>query len=249
MTTKLASKDIKEKIIIALDVKNQAEVLKILACLPEARIFKVGLELFTAEGPAVIELVRNHGRDVFLDLKFHDIPNTVAGAVRAAVRHGVSMLTIHTSGGKEMMSRALEAAREESEKSNLNMPLLLGVTILTSLKDKDLNEIGFSSGSQAQVLRLAQLAWQAGLKAVVCSPQEIELLRTELGPELKIITPGIRPVWAEAQDQKRIMTPAEARLKGADYLVIGRPITQAVSPAEAFARVVEELETAIKDTQ
>jgi orotidine-5'-phosphate decarboxylase len=104
----------------------------------------------------------------------------------------------------------MEAAREESEKSNLKMPLLLGVTILTSLKDKDLNEIGFSSGSQAQVLRLAQLAWQAGLKAVVCSPQEIELLRTELGPELKIITPGIRPVWADAQDQKRIMTPAEA---------------------------------------
>jgi len=197
----------------------------------------------------VIELVRNHGRDVFLDLKFHDIPNTVAGAVRAAVRHGVSMLTIHTSGGKEMMSRAMEAAREESEKSNLNMPLLLGVTILTSLKDKDLDEIGFSSGSQAQVLRLAQLAWQVGLKAVVCSPQEIELLRTELGPELKIITPGIRPVWAEAQDQKRIMTPAEALIKGADYMVIGRPITQAVSPAEAFARVAEELETAIKDTQ
>ena len=144
-----------------------------------------------------------------------------------------------------MMSRAMEAAREESEKSNLKMPLLLGVTILTSLKDKDLEEIGFSSGSQAQVLRLARLAWQAGLKGVVCSPQEIELLRTELGPELKIITPGIRPAWAEAQDQKRIMTPAEALIKGADYMVIGRPITQAVSPAEAFARIVEELEATV----
>jgi len=119
------------------------------------------------------------------------------------------------------------------------------VTVLTSLKDKDLEEIGFSSGSQAQVLRLARLAWQAGLKGVVCSPQEIELLRTELGPELKIITPGIRPAWAEAQDQKRIMTPAEALIKGADYMVIGRPITQAVSPAEAFARIVEELEATV----
>ena len=245
MTAKLASQDIKEKIIIALDVKNQAEARKILESLPEARIFKVGLELFTAEGPAMIELVRSYGRQVFLDLKLHDIPNTVAGAVRAAVRPGVSMLTLHTSGGKEMMSRAIEAAREESEKSNLDLPLLLGVTVLTSLKDKDLEEIGFSSGSQAQVLRLARLAWQAGLKGVVCSPQEIELLRTELGPELKIITPGIRPAWAEAQDQKRIMTPAEALIKGADYMVIGRPITQAVSPAEAFARIVEELEATV----
>jgi len=245
MTAKLASQDIKEKIIIALDVKNQAEARKILASLPEARIFKVGLELFTAEGPAMIELVRNYGRQVFLDLKLHDIPNTVAGAVRAALRPGVSMLTLHTSGGKEMMSRAIESAREESEKSNLDLSLLLGVTVLTSLKDKDLEEIGFSSGSQAQVLRLARLAWQAGLKGVVCSPQEIELLRTELGPELKIITPGIRPAWAEAQDQKRIMTPAEALIKGADYMVIGRPITQAVSPAEAFARIVEELEATV----
>ena len=245
MTAKLASQDIKEKIIIALDVKNQAEARKILESLPEARIFKVGLELFTAEGPAMIELVRNYGRQVFLDLKLHDIPNTVAGAVRAALRPGVSMLTLHTSGGKEMMSRAIESAREESEKSNLDLPLLLGVTVLTSLKDKDLEEIGFSSGSQAQVLRLARLAWQAGLKGVVCSPQEIELLRTELGPELKIITPGIRPAWAEAQDQKRIMTPAEALIKGADYMVIGRPITQAVSPAEAFARIVEELEATV----
>jgi orotidine-5'-phosphate decarboxylase len=245
MTAKLASQDIKEKIIIALDVKNQAEARKILESLPEARIFKVGLELFTAEGPAMIELVKSYDRQVFLDLKLHDIPNTVAGAVKAAVRPGVSMITLHTSGGKEMMSRAMEAAREASEKSSLDLPLLLGVTVLTSLKDKDLEEIGFSSGSQAQVLRLARLAWQAGLKGVVCSPQEIELLRTELGPELKIITPGIRPVWAEAQDQKRIMTPAEARLKGADYLVIGRPITQAVNPAEAFARIVEELEAAV----
>ena len=245
MARKIASKELKGKIIIALDVKNRTEAQKILELLPEARIFKVGLELFTAEGPAMIEMVKNYGRQVFLDLKLHDIPNTVAGAVRAAVRHGVSMLTVHTSGGKEMMRRAVEAAKEEAEKEGIEPPLLLGVTVLTSLKDKDLEETGIISETQVQVLRLAGLALDSGLKGIVCSPQEIELLRRELGPDLKIITPGIRPGWAEAQDQKRIMTPAEALIKGADYMVIGRPITQAASPAEAFTRLAGELEAAV----
>ena len=245
MAEKIALKELKGKIIIALDVKNQAEAQKILESLPEARIFKVGLELFTAEGPAMIETVKNYGRQVFLDLKLHDIPNTVASAVRAAVRRGVSMLTIHTSGGKEMMRRAVQAAEEEAEKEGTEPPLLLGVTVLTSLKDKDLEETGVISETQVQVLRLAGLALDSGLKGIVCSPQEIELVRRELGPDLKIITPGIRPVWAEAQDQKRIMTPAEALIKGADYMVIGRPITQAASPAEAFTRIAGELEAAV----
>ncbi len=245
MARKIASKELKGKIIIALDVKNRTEAQKILELLPEARIFKVGLELFTAEGPAMIEMVKNYGRQVFLDLKLHDIPNTVAGAVRAAVRHGVSMLTVHTSGGKEMMRRAVEAAKEEAEKEGIEPPLLLGVTVLTSLKDKDLEETGIISETQVQVLRLAGLALDSGLKGIVCSPQEIELLRRELGPDLKIITPGVRPGWAEAQDQKRIMTPAEALIKGADYMVIGRPITQAASPAEAFTRLAGELEAAV----
>ena len=245
MTEKIALKEIKEKIIIALDVKSQSEAAKILELLPEARISKVGLELFTAEGPGMIELVRSYGHQVFLDIKLHDIPNTVAGAVRAAVRQGVSMLTLHTSGGKEMMSRAMDAAREEAEKAGLRTPLLLGVTVLTSLKEKDLEEIGFRSEPQTQVLRLAGLALQSGLKGVVCSPHEIELLRREHGTDIKSITPDTRPVSAHAQDQQRIMTSAEALVKGADYMVIGRPIIQAANPEEAFARVVKELEAAV----
>ncbi|MDD8032139.1 MAG: orotidine-5'-phosphate decarboxylase [Acidobacteriota bacterium] len=238
--------DIKKQIIIALDVRNQQEAKKILESLPEARIFKVGLELFTAEGPSVLKLVKSYGREVFLDLKLHDIPNTVAGAVKSAVRHGVFMLTLHTSGGLEMMKKAIEAAKEMAEKEGRPLPLLLGVTVLTSLKDSDLQEIGFGSDSKSQVLRLAKLAFEAGIEGLVCSPQEIEELRAELGPRIKIVTPGIRPTWAEAQDQKRIMTPGQAIQKGADFLVIGRPITQAALPEQAFARVVEELQAAIK---
>jgi orotidine-5'-phosphate decarboxylase len=241
-------KELARKIIIALDVKNKEEARKVLDSLPEARVFKVGLELFTAEGPGMIDLVKSYGKEVFLDLKLHDIPNTVAGAVRAAVKHGVSMLTLHTSGGREMMKKAVETARETAEKENKPLPLLLGVTVLTSLKDDDLKEIGFSAGTREQVLRLARLATEAGIEGLVCSPQEIDLLRAELGQEIKIITPGIRPAWAEAQDQKRIMTPAEAIKKGADFLVIGRPITQAQPPAEAFVRVVRELEAAVNGT-
>ncbi|HAR35823.1 MAG TPA: orotidine-5'-phosphate decarboxylase [Acidobacteria bacterium] len=239
-------RDIARKIIIALDVKNREEARSVLESLPEARIFKVGLELYTAEGPAMLDLVKGYGKEVFLDLKLHDIPNTVAGAVRSAVRHGVSMLTLHTSGGGEMMKKAVEAARETAAKENKPLPLILGVTVLTSLKDSDLQEIGFSSDSKNQVLRLARLAVEAGIEGIVCSPQELEPLRAELGEKVRIITPGIRPAWAEAQDQKRIMTPEEAVKKGADFLVIGRPITQAPVPREAFNRVVEELQAAVE---
>ncbi|MCR4397167.1 MAG: orotidine-5'-phosphate decarboxylase [Candidatus Saccharicenans sp.] len=239
-------KDICRKIIIALDVKNREEARSVLESLPEARIFKVGLELYTAEGPAMLELVKGYGKEVFLDLKLHDIPNTVAGAVSSAVRHGVSMLTLHTSGGREMMKKAVEAAKETAARENKLLPLILGVTVLTSLKDSDLQEIGFSSDSKNQVLRLARLAVEAGIEGLVCSPQELEPLRADLGEKVKIITPGIRPSWAEAQDQKRIMTPGEALKKGADFLVIGRPITKAPVPREAFNRVVEELKTAVE---
>ncbi|MGQ9802025.1 MAG: orotidine-5'-phosphate decarboxylase [Candidatus Saccharicenans sp.] len=239
-------KDMARRIIIALDVKNREEARSVLESLPEARIFKVGLELYTAEGPAMLDLVKGYGKEVFLDLKLHDIPNTVAGAIRSAVRHGVSMLTLHASGGREMMQKAVEAARETATKENKPLPLLLGVTVLTSLKDSDLQEIGFSSDSKNQVLRLAGLAVEAGIEGLVCSPQELEPLRASLGEKLRIITPGIRPAWAEAQDQKRIMTPGEAVKKGADFLVIGRPITQAPVPREAFNRVVEELQAAVE---
>jgi len=234
--------DLRKKIIIALDVKNKEEAAAAVSGLKDARTFKVGLELFTAEGPALFKKLKVLRKDIFLDLKLHDIPNTVAGAVRAAVRHGVQMMTIHASGGRDMMARAAEAARETAEAENVERPLLLGVTILTSLKSAELNEVGMKPDVAEQVLRLAGLAKSAGMDGVVCSPQEIELIRKEHGRDLLIVTPGIRPAWAAVQDQKRIMTPAEAIRKGADYLVIGRPITGAASPQDAFARIVEELE-------
>ena len=232
----------KDRIIVALDVKDKGEAVKVVSGLRDARTFKVGLELFTAEGPAVFKKLKVLRKDIFLDLKLHDIPNTAAGAARSAVRHGVQMMTIHASGGKEMMARAAAAARETAEEEKLPKPLLLGVTVLTSLKADELDEIGMNPDTAAQVLRLAGLAKAAGMDGVVCSPQEIEIIRKEFGRELVVVTPGIRPAWAAAQDQKRIMTPAEAVAKGADYLVIGRPITGAPSPADAFRRIVEELD-------
>ncbi|MBP7706472.1 MAG: orotidine-5'-phosphate decarboxylase [Candidatus Aminicenantes bacterium] len=231
-----------DRIIIALDVQTKDEGIALVSRLKDARTFKVGLELFAAEGPALFRKLKALRKDIFLDLKLHDIPNTVAGAVRSAFKHGVQMTTIHTSGGREMMAKAAETARQIAAETGRPKPILLGVTVLTSLKGPDLEEVGLSGDVAAQVLRLAGLAKAAGMDGVVCSPQEIEVLRKEYGPELLIVTPGIRPVWAAAQDQKRIMTPAEAVAKGADYLVIGRPITGAPDPNEAFLKVVAELD-------
>jgi len=230
-----------DRIIIALDVPTKEEGIALVGRLADARTFKIGLELFTAEGPALFRKLKVLRKDIFLDLKLHDIPNTVAGAVRSAYRHGVQMMTVHTSGGREMMAKAAEAAKAAADAGKGPKPILLGVTVLTSLKGPDLEEVGMGPDVASQVLRLAGLAKAAGLDGVVCSPQEIEVLRREYGRELVIVTPGIRPVWAAAQDQKRIMTPAEAVAKGADYLVIGRPITGAPSPNEAFLRIAEEI--------
>jgi len=232
---------VEDKIIIALDVGTKAEALALAIELPDARIFKVGMELFTAEGPALLEEIAGLGKRAFLDLKYHDIPNTAAGAVRSAVRHGVYMLTLHASGGREMLSRAVEAARSEAAGSGRQNPILLGVTVLTSLKDEQLREIGWAAPVADQVVRLAALARESGVDGVVCSPQEIEVIKLKLGRDFLVVTPGIRPAWAAAQDQKRIMTPAEAVFRGADYMVIGRPVTAAPSPREAFALIVREL--------
>ena len=230
-----------EKIIIALDVGTKPEAMALAARLPGARMFKVGMELFTAEGPPLLLEIGRLGKKVFLDLKYHDIPNTVAGAVRSASRHGVAMLTLHTSGGGEMMAAAAAAAREEAAGSGRHRLILLGVTVLTSLKDAQLREIGCPDPVAGQVLRLAGLARAAGVDGVVCSPHEVEMIKKEFGREFLVVTPGIRPAWAAAQDQKRIMTPAEAIAKGADYLVIGRPVTGAPSPREAFQKIVAEI--------
>jgi len=237
----MTTDDLGRKIIIALDVKNREEAYDLAARLREAVVFKVGLELFTAEGPTLFKKFRALRKEIFLDLKLHDIPNTVAGAVASGMRHGVRMMTIHTSGGREMMAKAAERAREAAAAENTPPPVLLGVTILTSLKGPDLAELGMDADVESQVRRLAGLAKAAGLDGVVCSPQEIEVLRRDFGRDLVIVTPGIRPAWAAAQDQKRTMTPGEALAKGADYLVVGRPVTGAPDPREAFLRVLEEL--------
>jgi orotidine-5'-phosphate decarboxylase len=234
-----------QRIITALDVENKAQALALVRQLDQAALFKVGLELFTAEGPALLREIQALGKGVFLDLKLHDIPNTVGEAARIGVRCGARMMTIHTSGGRAMMARAAETAGEEAAKRGFAMPILLGVTILTSLQNDDLAAVGMVPDTSGQVLRLASLARASGLTGVVCSAQEIEIVRKEVGPEFLIVTPGIRPAGAAVQDQKRVMTPALAVAKGSDYLVVGRPITQAASPAEAFANIVRELEAGL----
>jgi len=230
-----------ERIIVALDVKNKEEGLALVRTLESAVLFKVGLQLYTAEGPALLKDVRELGKKVFLDLKLHDIPNTVAEAVRSGMRLGAWMMTIHASGGREMMAEAAKAAADEAAKSGKPKPLLLGVTVLTSLKDAELQEVGFAGKVLDQVLRLAGLAMAAGLDGVVCSPQEIEAVHREFGTSLLIVTPGIRPAGANVNDQKRIMTPAQAVALGADYLVIGRPITAAPSPDQTFREIAAEI--------
>ena len=224
-----------DKIIIALDVPDTDGALRLLDSLGDPpALCKIGLELFTAEGPSVIKAVQERGSRVFLDLKFHDIPNTVAHAVKSASGLGVAMTTLHASGGPVMLEEATKAA----EGSEL---LLLAVTVLTSMDAAQLSSTGISVEPREQVLRLAGLASDAGIGGVVCSPLEVNAIRTSLGNNLRIVTPGVRPTWAATGDQKRVMTPAEAVKEGSDWLVIGRPITAAENPREAYAKVVEEL--------
>ena len=224
-----------DKIIIALDVPDTDGALRLLDSLGDPpALCKIGLELFTAEGPSVIKAVQDRGSRVFLDLKFHDIPNTVAHAVKSASGLGVAMTTLHASGGPVM----LEAAAKAAEGSEL---LLLAVTVLTSMDAAQLSSTGISVEPREQVLRLAGLASDTGIGGVVCSPLEVNAIRTSLGNDLRIVTPGVRPTWAATGDQKRFMTPAEAVKEGSDWLVIGRPITAAENPKEAYAKVVSEL--------
>ncbi len=199
----------------------------------EVSLFKIGLQLYTAAGPEIVRAVAATGAKIFLDLKLHDIPNTVAGAVRAAEALGVNMLTLHLSGGRAMIEGAVAA-----KKSGM---MLLGVTVLTSADNETLREIGVKSNVSEQVVRLAELGARAGLDGLVASPHEVRLLRERLGQSVKIVTPGVRPSWAEAGDQKRFLTPREAIQNGADYLVIGRPITGNVDPVEATQRILGEM--------
>jgi len=226
-----------ERILCAIDTADLGVALDLAQALA-GRIggLKVGKELFTAHGPEAVARIIGAGHKVFLDLKYHDIPATVAGAVRAAAGLGCFVLTVHASGGPEMLRASAEAAA-----GSANPPLVVGVTVLTSLDAGDLGAVGQSGLASQQVLRLAGLARSCGLGGVVCSPHELVELRGELGDDFKLIVPGVRPVWAGADDQKRVMTPAEAVAAGADYLVIGRPITRAADPADAARRIADEI--------
>lgn len=224
-------------IIVALDFPSTDKALELVARLEPGRCrLKVGKELFTRGGPQLVEKLVAKGYDVFLDLKFHDIPNTVAAACSAAADLGVWMVNVHALGGARMMS----AAREALEKG-AHRPMLIAVTILTSMGDEDIAQIGLAGSPADNVKRLASLAQESGLDGVVCSPREVTMLRDTLHRDFRLVTPGIRPAWSEKGDQTRITTPADAIGAGSDYLVIGRPITGAPEPLEALARIETEL--------
>ncbi len=224
-------------IVVALDYPTQAQALAMAKQLnPTQCRVKVGKELFTSAGPQVVEALHKLGFEVFLDLKFHDIPNTCAKACAAAAELGVWMVNVHASGGRRMM----EAARNEIDKAS-HQPLLIGVTVLTSMEQADLAELGLNISPIEQVERLAKLTQSSGLDGVVCSAKEVELISKVCGKDFLTVTPGIRPAGAEQGDQRRILTPAQAKAVGVHYMVIGRPITQAADPALACANIIKEL--------
>jgi len=217
----------KDKIIIALDVNTIKEEKRLLDILsPHVKIFKIGMELFYSYSAKAVELVKKYDREVFLDLKFHDIPNTVKNASKVATKLGVFMFNVHASGGSDMMKAAIEGAEEESERQGIDRPRILGVTVLTSIES-----------SQDQVLNLARSAKESGIDGVVASAQEAKVIRKELGEDFLIVTPGIRPEGTGKQDQKRTATPKQAFQTGADYIVIGRPVTKAKDPIKVLEAI------------
>ncbi|HEX3818660.1 MAG TPA: orotidine-5'-phosphate decarboxylase [Chthoniobacterales bacterium] len=225
--------DVRARIIVALDLPTREAALQMARTLsPHPGFFKIGLQLFIVAGPEIVRAVRDLGSRIFLDLKLHDIPNTVGRAVESAGSLGAEMLTIHLSGGREMIEAAVQAAPPEM--------LLLGVTVLTSSNDKTLRETGVSANVEEQVLQLAKLGVESRLRGFVASPHELASLRRAHGDEIKIVTPGIRPSGTAPNDQKRAMTPAEALHVGADYLVIGRPITAAPDPRAALEKIAAD---------
>jgi len=230
----------REKIIFALDVPEFSDVEKWSSLLAaKVGMFKIGKQLFTSCGPEAVRTIHNSGGEVFLDLKYHDIPNTVAMATLAAARLGVKLTNLHALGGYEMMAATMDALNKEFKSGERTK--VLAVTILTSSTEETLRGIGIEHPVKDMVVRLAKLAKSAGVDGVVASPQEVGLIREACGPDFLIVTPGVRPSFASADDQKRIMTPADAVAQGADYLVIGRPISAAVDPAEAADMIVAEI--------
>ncbi len=232
------SRDATPRVLVALDFANPMHALALADRLdPRTCGLKVGKEMFVVAGPEPVRWMIERGFNVFLDLKFHDIPNTVAQACAAATRLGVWMIDVHAAGGREMLVAARQAVRETANARGTPRPWLIGVTVLTSLDEENLREIGFAEGAAQNVVRLARLTQDCGLDGVVCSAQEAAALRAACGAEFRLVTPGIRPAGATPDDQARIITPQAAVANGADYLVIGRPITQAPDPVAALAAV------------
>jgi orotidine-5'-phosphate decarboxylase len=236
----------RDKLIVALDFPSADAAARVAEKLRgRVGMFKVGLELFAAEGPILARNLVANGEKVFIDLKFHDIPNTVRAAAREAAQLGISILNVHASGGRKMMEAAREGAEEGARRIGRPRPLVVAVTVLTSLGDNNLGEIGVAGGAEVAVLRLARLARDAGLHGVVASPREIAALRHELGRDFVIVTPGIRPAAAATGDQVRVATPTSAIRAGADFLVVGRPIITAPDPAAAADSILAEIDEAL----
>lgn len=229
----------KEKIIVAIDAPDVSSALRLVEPLAdEGCVFKIGLQLFTAVGPSIVTKLQAAGARIFLDLKFHDIPNTAREAVHSAVRLGVDMTTIHLCGGPDMVAGSVEAAKGSKT-------LVLGVSVLTSMDDAALRAVGMPRAVADQVLHLAEMGQRSGLRGIVASPHEIRPLRERFGNTLTIVTPGVRPAGSDVGDQKRIMTPGDAVRAGADYLVIGRPITAATSPLNALREIAAEMQAVL----
>ena len=226
-----------ERIIVPLDVPTITEAIALVDQLPEVNFWKVGLQLFVSDGPAILNLLQQRQKRIFLDLKFHDIPNTVARAVDSAQKYGVDLITIHATAGRVALQEAVATLQDKTSK-----PKLIAITILTSLNSRELAyELKIPLELPEYALQMALLAQESGLNGVVCSPQEVEQIRSVCGKDFLLVCPGVRPTWASKGDQKRTMTPADAIKAGADYLVIGRPITAADNPPQASARITQEL--------
>lgn len=227
----------KDRIIVPLDVPSLTEAIALVDRLPQVSFWKVGLELFVAAGPEILKFLKEREKRIFLDLKFHDIPNTVAGACRSANAYGVDLLTVHATAGRKALQAAMEALGTEEPR-----PKLLAISLLTSLNLRDLAfDLKIPLELPEYTLQMALLAQESGLDGAVCSPQEVSQLRQVCGDRFLFVCPGVRPNWSEVGDQKRVMTPSSAIASGADYLVIGRPITAAADPAEAWQKISEEL--------
>ncbi len=238
--------DISNRLIVALDVPTLYEAVRIVDKLAgTVKWFKIGSQLYTAAGPEAVKLVTGYGLKVFLDLKFHDIPATVSLAGRAATQLGVNMFNVHSSGGEAMMRATVKGARATAANNKSPCPVIIAVTILTSMDQSDLRQAGCIDPVDRAVMNLAKMAQECGLDGVVSSAEEIGDIKKNLGRDFLVVTPGVRPGWAAADDQKRVKTPAEAIRDGADYLVIGRPVLKAEDPTDAARRILDEMDSAL----